>query len=737
MVCQNCNYENSDDAVFCQNCGAPLRQPAPQETIQEQAVQPPLAGQAPAASGFEQVSAPAVVTRVTDRPAVIPPSIPAVYENSPQELTPYAPAGNKAKGGKFYWLIAGAAVAAVGLIVAVVLILINAFSAKNPLIYISDNQLLIHKNGAKNPITASSSFFKSSSYWNDITGDGNISEYLSSFIKLNKSGTRMFYIADIDTSDSSVSLYYCNTQNGKTNGSDQGTKIASGISADGYSFFTIDSKGSHALYLKDYSSDGGGKLYISDLKDENLVDRDVTGYWYEEQASKIYYLKSTGDGSSLYVRDAGLKKDAEKIDSDVSAVQSFADNGRTVYYTKSSGGEDNTYTLYSKAAGKDKVKILSDVYSLESRIENGCFYYTKAVKKDIDLSSLVDDDKADSDASMTEPVAPDISNYQTQTTDYFGDVYSTTDYNAYEAAYEQYDEEENAYYEKQQRDELRSELKSTTYTATDYDLYYMKNGKSTKITSDFGQSVYNTSNVLIYSKVDASSIKKIKIEDIYSVNDVETAYQNSVSTSSASSMSISGGSEIDAFSSSSNIVHPVVSANGKTLYCIDKSSADDNSGELLSYNISGNKLTGKKVLDHDVTSFDSFSDTSNLYYYKNTDNGSGDLYVFSGSKTAKIASDVYMGSCALYVKANALLYMTDYGSDHTGRLNLYKNNKSAKIADDVSYYFYEGKSGICYLTDYESSKGTGDLKQYVNANKSDLISSDVNAVLPMSGGDLF
>jgi hypothetical protein len=739
MDCQNCNSQNPEDAVFCQNCGFALKSTYMQKSTSEQGseiLEP------------EKSTTSVLITQVMEKPENVITTMPNVYGTFPPTTIEFVPVKRKLKKWQLIGLVSGAAAIFILAVIAVLLVIFNAIAPKNPLVYISDNQILIHNNN--NSITATSSFLKESSEWDSLFGGQNISSYLNYFVKLNKAGDKMFYIADIDTvTDSSnpvVNLYYCNTQKSKSgNGTDQGTKIASNVSVNGDSAFTIDSKGDYAIYLKDFSTDTGGKLYINNLKDETLVDRDVLQYWFLESASKICYLKSNGDGTSdLYEINTNMKDDAVKIDTGVSNVISITDNDSKIYYTKKSSDDINSMTIYCKENGKSKVKILSDINSIESKIENGNFYYTKATQTQVNLATLVDDDLAASDAAMTEPVYPNESDYETQVpyTDYYGYTYYETQFDstAYYNAIDAYNTAEDAYYAKEQRDSLREDLQNETYTETEKDLYIMNNGKSTKITSDYNESVYTSSNqnTIVYSKIDMGTFDKIKIEDVTDASSVETAFEDTIGTSNATSISINGGSEINAFDDKTVITNPVVSNDGKTLYCIDKTDSKDDTGEFLSYDISSGKLIDKKVIDSDVNDFVLFKDSSNIYYYKNVEDNSGDLYVLSNGKHQKIASDVGVGTCTLYYKDNVVLYQTDCNSkDGTGTLNMFKDNKETKIADDVSYYFYEGKSGVYYLTNYDSAKGKGDLKQYVNANKSNLISEDVNAVLPTINGDRF
>ena len=86
-------------------------------------------------------------------------------------------------------------------------------------------------------------------------------------------------------------------------------------------------------------------------------------------------------------------------------------------------------------------------------------------------------------------------------------------------------------------------------------------------------------------------------------------------------------------------------------------------------------------------------DGKKLYYFKNYENKGGDLYVYNGSKSKLIDTDVYSFN---YVNKGYLYYIKDYSvTNNSGDLYRY-TGKSVKIATDVKKvtginYIYQNK----------------------------------------------
>lgn len=79
-------------------------------------------------------------------------------------------------------------------------------------------------------------------------------------------------------------------------------------------------------------------------------------------------------------------------------------------------------------------------------------------------------------------------------------------------------------------------------------------------------------------------------------------------------------------------------------------------------------------------------------------------------------------------KATFLFY-TDYSdSKSEGTLNLYKNGKVTKVADDARDAMFLECGDILYLADYSSNRGEGDLYRFTG-KKSEKIDEDVQGIV--------
>ncbi|WEK54812.1 MAG: zinc ribbon domain-containing protein [Candidatus Cohnella colombiensis] len=719
MNCPNCNSVVEGDVSFCGTCGGKIERVV--QTVDPVTTVVPATPILPA-----QPAQP-----------VQPPSQPPV-QSSPKQLPPIGPIFSK------YKFVIGGVIGAALLVWVVIAFILPMFQSKDaPLIYMGRNSLEMQISGVEKPIELSTSLM-SSSDWSNISSDLSWMMSSGNFVKLNEKKDKLFFIKKIND-DYAATLYYRDLNKKASSWDDeQGVKLASGIRF-GYNTFSINKKGTAIIYSKEVENTYGNKLYLHNLKDELLIDTRVTNYWYSEDQSLIIYTKTNDDDeSSVYMVRTDKLDDKVKMDSNIAYMLNVdlkTGNINYVKYVEDKNGE-RLSTIYSKALDKDKVKLIDGVYSVVSQIDNNSFYYTVAVKNEVELASLVEDDFAVADAALTEPT---YENFQTVVSTPYTDWWSgetyyqdvvNTDYDAYYAAYDNYSA-------KRSRDQLRQNLSGQTYSDVSYSLYAFNNGESKKITDDYANDYYSSSStysnlknkLIFYKKNDRSTMNKLKLSEISYADDVYEAYRNLTTSSptlyvanlqAVSSEHLQDGEQLDSIA---------LSSDGKQLFSIEyKKSAKS----LVVYDLVEGKLSNRKVIDEDVSRMQYIENKSRLYYYKEESNNSAELYQYVDGKSTRIALDVRLGYSTYYEENDVLLFMTDfYSSSSTGTLSKYSNNKTTKIANDVGHYFFNGSSEIYYLADYNDSRGYGDLKKFTTKDNAPIIAERVYFMYELEQGTSF
>ena len=126
-------------------------------------------------------------------------------------------------------------------------------------------------------------------------------------------------------------------------------------------------------------------MYQHDLTEKNKIASDVSDYMVSEDGKTLLYLKdySYDDGGVLYLKKG--KDDAVKIASGVSVIRYANDDLSMILYLKDE-------SLYRVENGKDPEKIDSDVSGVYSVNESGAFYYTTQEDAFITYGSIITND---------------------------------------------------------------------------------------------------------------------------------------------------------------------------------------------------------------------------------------------------------------------------------------------------------------------------------------------------------
>ncbi len=703
MFCMNCGKEIPDDAKVCEYCGEPVQDD--EEVIGNEAE--PVAEPAPS----ESASAGPV-------PAPGPVPMPVQKAPKPKKEKKQKKAKEPGEKGKSKLPLILGIIAAALVLLAVVFgafkfIRMPGKSSKDkplpfPGVYfIQDNELWFNKFGRNKPLQVADDLFE-----ND---DLSNYSYSSSF-GISKDGKYIFFAQDYNGGDSNpvYDLYYM-----KADGKGDAKRIAKSVK---YYRILDDNR---ILYV-----DEDMDLYISNLKDSTKVGKELASiYSFYLEENQKYVLWRDSD-NTLYCQQLDLKKDKIKLDRDVTGVPIYTANLKTIVYSKSDGISSDVYMI--KNFG-EKEKLLSNVDSFRAYMVNDKvnIYYAKT-KDDSSVSVMdfIDDDLAAEDKLLKEP---DIKDYTTYTTvnGWFGPTTREEVDDAYYDAVEKYNE-------KLDRDYWRESLQNQTVGLSEGAIYYYVEGKEEqKVDSGIidMKGTYQAENevaVVLYGLVDIDNIEKAKLsevlEDGYDYNEISTKVLESTQ------LKMAKGTKIVDVSLGEDAIYQesgMISESKGTIYIFARESedADDWSqpGELYSVNISSGRLGQASLIDSDVMyTYGVFSDQ--LYY--GVDYDEDDETVTLKVEGKEIDQDVAWISVSQTPFSGVFAYYTDYDNEkkQEGTLNIYKNGKSYKVADDVhSFHVYNDKY-IAVITDYSSKKLSGDLGLY-NGKDCKTIATDVSLIV--------
>lgn len=512
---------------------------------------------------------------------------------------------------------------------------------------------------------------------------GRYSDY--DVVQLSSDGKRIFYPDKITDLDDGFNLYM--KKFGKEDA--EAEKVASDV----YSY-KIDKNGKNVLYS--VYDDGSYTVYKTDLNDRNRIAKEVEDMYVSENLEHIWYVTESG---KLYFVDGDAEP--EKVASDVSYFAPIDESARSVVYRTE---KDALYT----AVGTTTTKISSDVNNIVYVFSENKIYYSKETKSENGLSEFVTDSKKEADANFTRPQYPYWSDYDS--------------FDAYEAAYDAYQEELKEYRNKLSRDEIREELEDATYSLYQAKELYLYNGKkSVKISDEYYwlEETNEESQALIFGSYDKSDIKKTDIADIDSIYDLEEEIDDimdknkvyyMVSDEKSAKLSVSGTTSF------------AFSLDGKTVYYTEDLS-DKGEGLLYRASVSGTKLSDKKKIDSGVyLTNPTVTKSGQLYYFKDKDGYVADLYL----NGEKVDEDVYVYS--LYADENTLYYLSDYDDDdYIGTLRKAKGKNSEKIARDVYAFDITSTGRLIYVTDVSSSDDSADI-YVLKGSEGEKIAGDVKAI---------
>ena len=740
VTCAECGYQTSSEFAFSQNCGKPLGTgPAAAPAAAAEAPKPE---ETPKAEPDNVLKAESVST-VIPEPGNVHKAEPAsavitepenILKAEPESASKTEPESDtkasvdmqgilKKVSSLFRGkrLIAICAAAAVCAAVALLLIL-NPFGGRarnSSLLYFKDKELNFTFLPRVNPITVTDKLFAD----NDIYMSEMVVQYNYGTILTSNDGRYIFYPDNLKNDDTCT--YYCRDLSRDNSKEDTAVKIDSDIyltdpkvlSDDGRKFF----------YLK--GSDR--RFYCYDMRDKIKIDNDVEYFYINAAGDYTVYIKTDG---TIYEMDLKNGNQKNKIDSDASIVRVINDANR-VYYLKEG-------TLYLKDRDKDKEKISSDIYTVYSIIDGKGVYYTKYESNTYSLMDYVLDDLYAFDSKLTEPYYPDYSDYMVEVwvESYWGSTWNeeleewgywdrSVDWDAYDAAVDQYYEDLEAYNEKLDRDWMREQLIENEVTQDNISLYYYDGEKETMITENIAylNEWSDLCTAVVYTKYDIQDkeVEKFKLSELYSVDDVWNLAYSFLYSSESVHMAFEG-EEISFTETKASSFY--FSPKGDALYFLEDYSLDNGYGTLMKMEIKDGKVQSPVKVEDDVSDFrfGNGPESDLLFCFKDEKYGSGDVYVDGKI----IATDVYTESLYNYAGSQTIVYLGDYDTDkEKGTLYILRAGKPEKIAEDVSGFVTDGENSIVYIVDYNAKKQKGDAYLYNGSSKPVLIDTGVSALI--------
>jgi hypothetical protein len=346
-------------------------------------------------------------------------------------------------------------------------------------------------------------------------------------------------------------------------------------------------------------------------------------------------------------------------------------------------------------------------------------YYAKYNEDDqLTTMDLIHDDLASQDAGIEQPV---IENYQhiEKETSFWGTTYdrTVTDDSYYDAVSE--------YNEKLSRDSIREQLQeSSSYVSSGQSqtiyLYTPKTDESTEVVSGYIVNfAYGYQNpVFLYAELDTESLEQISFSRYLEMDyDERSEALSQVCEDAVGLYMVSGGSvtqlDVDLEEYGTDVtLNATVSAQDECYFSIYSYDSEDST--LFKTSIS--KPDGTATVVAEEFGSVEFTTDKGIYYTIELESGVGDLY-FEGSK---VDSDVESGSVKTWKDGAGILYTTDPDSNYAGTLKQYNGSKTVKIADDVADYLSGSSGNIVFLSDYNFTKGKGDLKLYKNGKITDV-----------------
>lgn len=528
-------------------------------------------------------------------------------------------------------------------------------------------------------------------------------------IYVSDDGKKLFYYQNHKPEDKEYTImgYPLNTQK------EERDKVLTEIKN-----YVINQDGTKIVYYKK------DDLYVSDLSKSKLIDLSVKQFFMNKEGSRFIYV---GYDNSLN----RIKDDQEKevLANDVT-LQYVSPDLNTIYYIQTvykDGIGLPIKSLYLIKNGKDTIKIADGIQNVLCIFKSGEVYYSRSnqVKSDLDykpyLEDYINDNLAKSDEGIVEPNDEDYA----------------------DPADPVLEKKHMQYWEKYQRDELRTAAGTTRVEPDWYSLYCYADGESKLITDrcvnvwtacDQDQTsqsgtIYcdSTQPRVIISQMKDKNFGKMKISDIDSIDTLNDFVwdgfrqkQEYYICDKATVLKKIGEKYVSGFS---------FNPKKDELYYVKLKELTDLEGDLNYITIKGNKASDVILKEKKVSSEHNYFVGNAFVYYKNVDEvkKKGEMY-FNGTLIDKGVS--YYHPIEQWDDKGNFIYFKNEGDwyDEFAML-FYKNGKIVEFPNKIINYIKYSDRQIVYLTAPESNGNLGNLYLYEGTDQVRQIDSNVDTII--------
>ena len=470
--------------------------------------------------------------------------------------------------------------------------------------------------------------------------------------------------------------------------------------------------------------------------------------------------------SGCYCQDIDLEEEKVKLVSD-GFLLAYTENFESLLFQRDDGA------LYLSKNLKKAEKVADDADEvLATDLEKGTFYYTVVKERNVKLADYIEDDLAEEDQAITEPVKSD---YEREITSGFGTGAYTR-----RVVDDQYYDDLERYQGKLKRDELRQWLAGKEVPVKYTELYFWNNGEETLVTSgydsllasvdisasvrkndytDLREKSSDFTGALVYQKVleEEEEEQKAKLSGLPALRELDDSVQT------AEGLGIESEEELLELLG----VETRVTPEPEYFLCVDGVEYDLGlKGWLLTqwiFDARSNQLYlgGFKRISSEDGGFDSgimsvnladgagqvreYAEDAqlsmvyggNVYYLENYGEGDGELY-----RNGEFVCDDVLEVWPV-PGSNAAVAVTDYDEDsQSGALKLLseKGGEPVEIGADVDLTTFPfgayGEDCIFMISDYSSERKSGDLL-YFDGKETRVLESDVTAYFSDYAGDDF
>ena len=484
-----------------------------------------------------------------------------------------------------------------------------------------------------------------------------------------------------------------------------------------------------------YRNVDDGALYCNNLETKVKIADKVNSFYVNSDASIVIYTTySDNDSINLYSIDSDGK--SKEIAKDISIKYNSEDHSIIYYQQKN--------TLFSLANGETIKEILKvegeDTYiSVIYADVDGNVYYT--MSGDVERPkaiSYINDDLAEKDAAIIEPDSSNKDYWKSWTQYKIGDEIVS------EYAKEYTDEYYNlleAYTEKQERDELREELKDLELYISTRTLYCFDGKGSKKISDNITYDTTVSDGMVIFSREDIENAGKINFSEICSSIEELDGYsaRNYVEEKITANLvyyAIINNSVVEMVSGTE--LSSVKINSDKSAVCYIQKSQNELCGDLYKVDVNGGGLSEPIKLYNMVGAYD-IIDNKDVVYYRdpilvNSEDGivESDLYINDTKIDSGVVGAANSNFLSIrYLSDGTIFYGTNQINSYTFTLKQFDGKETKAIAADIALYVPVAKDKVYFVDNFRTGSYTGDLK-FIDGEEIVKITSDVsNIYFPM------